>query len=1008
MSSAQIKSHVAELTNLKDQFNTLSNQSSEKLKKIIQTVQSYQTRMEPLNKNMEQLQILQRNLESCRLKLNQAMERIKDALAYFQENNPQDVEFSRLTSLYSIGLGSLEREFDGLLRQTFRPMNDATLIRLMDQKVPDKESGDGSVTGNIEQVEDIPNDMLNSLRFLAKWMNENQSFMNKQQGVSQGCLTKYCECRRELIRVNLMRVRALLRKSENPSAPTTVSKPGFLPPNVRGRTKRLPGFVWDLNAVRLINETETDELDSEHYAISLDVLVKLMQNERVLLERLQLTANPQDSQVLLFNIFKSGSSDILAEGTTLTRLMHRAQGRAEFHMIMSLLVVLKKFFQISNELLSVLQGVDNVLVDFNQLVLRLLSQSKTTLETYVQFLQQVAEKPSSSNTIVPTDGTIHELTTNALMYLENLLEFSDIIGTTLSFTEAGPQSTANTLKYLNNIDRDKVFLDHRFGNYLFNALFALLTNLERKSEVYSEEIRRMIFQMNNIQYILKKQIFTVIFYRKIEKLSLNLLASWTNIDQKEKSSLKSLWNDFNNGLNTLTKQHHLVSIPDRELRHSLEHQLVRDLVPMYRGFWEKSTSITFTTNRDKYIKLSVEEFEMRIRQLFNNGTTNSTLLYPLTAFSEPKLMDIFSCYRKDDLPFVRISAPMVRYTKLPFRLLLRQHSVDLVHTPMILANSFIRSEKARNIEFTTCSSDRPLIVQLASNDPCEFTIATEMVAPYCDGVDLNCGCPQSWAMNSGLGSALLREPEKIANIIHAARNTIPRWRNSNAENYEMSNDNTIVLNNYNQVENKFKSITRLQGPFSVSAKIRIPTACCRSVGEGSSCDPIKLTVELVRRLAVMGADWVTLHARTPQQRSRDSASWNMVQELVDCKIKHSYLGTDIPIILNGDVHELKDAYCAHETTGCHGVMVGRALLKSPYLFAPNYIKDDNSPCHLFENWLLLSTQYTGGTNFATVHQQAYWMMEPFLDKTNRLILHSIGSFPGLVDWLFDHRKTKNS
>nr|AAW27545.1 SJCHGC03617 protein [Schistosoma japonicum] len=168
----------------------------------------------------------------------------------------------------------------------------------------------------------------------------------------------------------------------------------------------------------------------------------------------------------------------------------------------------------------------------------------------------------------------------------------------------------------------------------------------------------MIFQMNNIQYILKSIYKTNIhryllsqdreavakftsimderklFYSRwcARMLSLpdsnllNRLAGMINrsIDQKEKSSLKSLWNDFNNGLNTLTKQHHLVSIPDRELRHSLEHQLVRDLVPMYRGFWEKSTSITFTTNRDKYIKLSVEEFEMRIRQLFNNGTTNST------------------------------------------------------------------------------------------------------------------------------------------------------------------------------------------------------------------------------------------------------------------------------------------------------------------------------------------------------------------------------------------------
>ncbi|CAI2735862.1 unnamed protein product [Schistosoma spindalis] len=282
-----------------------------------------------------------------------------------------------------------------------------------------------------------------------------------------------------------------------------------------------------------------------------------------------------------------------------------------------------------------------------------------------------------------------------------------------------------------------------------------------------------------------------------------------------------------------------------------------------------------------------------------------------------------------------------------------------------------------------------------------------MLAPYCDGIDLNCGCPQPWAIGSELGSALLKKPEKIANIVHAARNTIPRWRNSHMESCKMLDD-IEDSNKNNKAEKKFRSITRSHGPFSISAKIRIPTTSDRSVGEGSSCDPIKLTVELVRRLAVMGVDWVTLHARTPQQRSRDCASWNVVQELVNCKIKHSYLGTDIPIILNGDVRELNDAYCAQEMTGCHGVMVGRALLKFPHLFSPNYIEDENSLRYLFEDWLLLSTQYTGGTSFVTVHQQAYWMMEPFLDKTNRLILHSIGSFQGLVDWLFKYLKTKNS
>ncbi|CAH8664901.1 unnamed protein product [Heterobilharzia americana] len=360
------------------------------------------------------------------------------------------------------------------------------------------------------------------------------------------------------------RVRELLRRAENPSTAGAISKPGFLPPNVRGRTKRLPGFVWifmthllsitmksawwlycdsfiftriiryctvyvshrsmrfaesfidpflpqshdnqqlnvdislvcsrtaeyhcgykydllwwlwlrkllakkyqhnysNINAVRQINETENEELDSEHYAIALGVLVRLMQNERVLLDHLQLTDSPQNSQVLLFTIFKSGSTDILTEGTTLTRLMHRAQGRAEFHMVMSLLVVLRRFSQISNDLVTVLQGIDNVLIDFNQLVLRLLNQSKTTLETYVQFLQQVSERSSSSSTIVPADGTIHELTTNALMYLENLLEFADIIGSALSFTEAGSQATNNTLKYLGNTRKNSSYLEHRLG-----------------------------------------------------------------------------------------------------------------------------------------------------------------------------------------------------------------------------------------------------------------------------------------------------------------------------------------------------------------------------------------------------------------------------------------------------------------------------------------------------------------------------------------------------------------
>ncbi|CAN0367518.1 unnamed protein product [Lampetra fluviatilis] len=94
---------------------------------------------------------------------------------------------------------------------------------------------------------------------------------------------------------------------------------------------------------------------------------------------------------------------------------------------------------------------------------------------------------------------------------------------------------------------------------------------------------------------------------------------------------------------------------------------------------------------------------------------------------------------------VRVSAPMVRYSKLAFRSLVRRYGCDLCFTPMILADAFARSLRARDSEFTTNAADRPLIVQFAANDPYDLAAASLAVTPYADGVDLNCGCPQRTA-----------------------------------------------------------------------------------------------------------------------------------------------------------------------------------------------------------------------------------------------------------------------
>lgn len=116
------------------------------------------------------------------------------------------------------------------------------------------------------------------------------------------------------------------------------------------------------------------------------------------------------------------------------------------------------------------------------------------------------------------------------------------------------------------------------------------------------------------------------------------------------------------------------------------------------------------------------------------------------------LMTIFPVFR-----YLLQTAPMVRYSKLPARMLFASYNTHITYTPMMVAREFVRSPKARDLEFTTNRHERgifsfpsetsknerrvrgALVAQFAARAGKEFADAVEMMAPHVDGIDLNCG-----------------------------------------------------------------------------------------------------------------------------------------------------------------------------------------------------------------------------------------------------------------------------
>lgn len=124
--------------------------------------------------------------------------------------------------------------------------------------------------------------------------------------------------------------------------------------------------------------------------------------------------------------------------------------------------------------------------------------------------------------------------------------------------------------------------------------------------------------------------------------------------------------------------------------------------------------------------------------------------------------------RPDQEPAI-VLAPMVDQSDLPFRMLCRDYGVNLCFTPMVHAKLFMNNLDYRR-KFSlqnTPASDRPLIAQICGSDVETVVATAKLLEPYCDGIDLNCGCPQGIAKRGRYGAFLLEQTQLLLPVVKA-------------------------------------------------------------------------------------------------------------------------------------------------------------------------------------------------------------------------------------------------
>lgn len=212
-----------------------------------------------------------------------------------------------------------------------------------------------------------------------------------------------------------------------------------------------------------------------------------------------------------------------------------------------------------------------------------------------------------------------------------------------------------------------------------------------------------------------------------------------------------------------------------------------------------------------------------------------------------------------------------------FRRILRKQGAALCYTEFINAQDVLNDSILFQRKVATIrEEEHPIGLQVYDADPDAVVAAAQKLTPFKpDFIDINIGCSVARVANRGAGAGLLLEPDKIAEIFDRLTDTLS---------------------------------------IPITAKIRL--------GWDESHSNY---LEISHLIEAHGGAMIAVHGRTRQQGFQGKANWDAIREIKK--------DISIPVIGNGDVKCVDDIHAMFSETKCDAIMIGRAAIANPWLFA---------------------------------------------------------------------------